>query len=121
MQKHEYDIMVNKNTIRCWLIIAVVLATAYFIETIKGLRTIEYVIIFVTVMILPLIITVSTYCFDESSRFIKMEFAIGYCAFYTFVVFTTQSPAAFVKPVFIPLAPSKPLFKKRFVVVTYSV
>lgn len=96
VQQHEYDSMVNKNTIKCWSIIAIVLFISYIIEIIKGLRTIGYVFEFSVVMIIPLLITYIIYKRDSSSHYVRIIFAVGYSIFYTFVILTTQSPAAFV-------------------------
>jgi diguanylate cyclase (GGDEF)-like protein len=47
-------------------------------------------------MIVPLMIAMITYKQNQSSKYVKVEFAVGYCLFYTFSILTTQSPAAFV-------------------------
>lgn len=96
MQQHEYDEMVNKNTLRCWSIIIVVLIAAYILEIAKGLRSVEYVVVFLIIGLIPLLLAIATYVKNPSSATIKQEFAFGYCIFYTYVVLTTQSPVAFV-------------------------
>lgn len=96
VQQHEYQSMINKNTIRCWSIIAIVLFISYIFEIMKGSRTIEYVACFSVAMIVPLMLACWVYKKNTSSQYVKIIFAIGYSIFYTFVVLTTQSPAAFV-------------------------
>lgn len=96
MQQHEYDKMANKNTLQCWSIIIAALVVAYILEILKGLRSVEYVLVFSTIGLIPLVIAIATYIKNPASSVIKQEFALGYCIFYTYVILTTQSPAAFV-------------------------
>ena len=96
MQQHEYDTMVNFNTLRCWNSIALVLLISYIIEIIKGSRDITYVLMFCSVMYAPIIISTITYRKNKASKAIRTQFAIGYSVFYAFTLMTTQSPAAFV-------------------------
>lgn len=97
MNKEEYIKRVNKNLLSCWLIIDVVLLCAYIGELIKGLRNIEYIILFNIFTFTPFLIA---YIFNKItkgySENLKYIAGCGYCVFYTFVLFTTNSPAAFV-------------------------
>lgn len=57
MEQKEYNKKVNKTLLSCWKAIVFVLTFAYFIEYLKGLRTLSYFILFSVISILPLIIT----------------------------------------------------------------
>lgn len=96
MQRHEYDTLVNKNTLKCWGIIIIVLVISYIGEIIKGVRTIDYVIVFSIVAIIPWLLTYITYKYNSASEIIKFQFAVGYSLFYTYVIITTQTPISFV-------------------------
>lgn len=96
MQRHEYDTLVNKNAIHCWLIILIVLIVSYIGELIKGVRTPTYILIFSIVSITPWLLTFIVYKHNPCSKVIKYEFAVGYCLFYTYVMITTQTPVSFV-------------------------
>ena len=97
MNKKDYNKLVNKTTLQCWLTINMVLFISYIIEIFKGLRSIEYVLIFSTVAFLPLlIVTIINKKQNGENLNIRNYFSVGYLIFYTFTLFTTQSILAFV-------------------------
>lgn len=79
----------------------IVLLLCYLIEVIKGSRTIGYYIIFSALSLIPLIMMHIMYRRNRADENIKRVLAYGYAFFYTFTVFTTTSPVAFVYGVLI--------------------
>lgn len=97
MSEQEYNSKVNKNTIDCWLIIALVLVIAYLIEIIKGIREIPYVIVFTIITLAPWVITLLVNkCQKGFNLNIRYFLGIGYMIFYTFVLITSNNPLTFV-------------------------
>jgi diguanylate cyclase (GGDEF)-like protein len=92
MTKELYYKSVNSNALICWLIIDIVLIFAYIIEIFKSLRTIQYVILFSIVAIIPLLVAfIINYLEKGTSSNIKYIFSVGYLIFYTFALLTTQN------------------------------
>lgn len=97
MNKKDYIKKTNKNLLTCWLIIVLVLIISYILEIVKGLRTIDYVIVFSVITSSPLIITfIINLMTNGCNEKIKYVAAIGYCFFYTFTLFTSQCSLSFV-------------------------
>lgn len=119
MTEQEYNAKVNKNTIDCWLIIALVLVIAYLIEIIKGIREIPYVIIFTIVTLAPWLITLLINKYQKGySLNIKYFLVIGYMIFYTFVLVTSNNPLTFVY--ILPMTPLLIVYlDKKLIVCTY--
>lgn len=97
MNRKDYIKKTNKNLLICWTIIVFVLIISYILEIVKGLRTIDYVIVFSVITISPLIITfIVNLMTNGCNEKIKYVAAIGYCFFYTFALFTSQCSLSFV-------------------------
>ncbi|MGP1570182.1 MAG: GGDEF domain-containing protein [Eubacteriales bacterium] len=97
MDKIEYNKRVNRALLLSWIIISTVLSVAYIIEVLKGLRSFEYTVGFLTVVYVPLIVTIAKNKVSGGADLrIKYYAVIGYCIFYTFTIFTTREPATFV-------------------------
>lgn len=86
----------NKVLFRCYLITCIVLTLAYTVELIKGDRTIGYYAEFLAFSLLPLIASFCLYQKQKDSRYLRILVVCGYAAFYTFVLFTTTAPEAFI-------------------------
>lgn len=53
MDRIDYNIEINKNTLECWGLISCVFFISYFIEVLRGLRTIPYFIVFFLILVIP--------------------------------------------------------------------
>ncbi len=93
----------NAFTILGYTIYNIVLLTCYLVEVIKKSRTIGYFITFAALSLIPLIIMHIMYRKNKESEHIKTVLASCYAVFYTFTVFTTVSPVAFVYGVLVSL------------------
>lgn len=97
MKRDEYNKAINNNTISSWGLIALVLIISYIIEIYKGLRTIEYVALFIIITITPIVITyLFNKRYDGKSLAVKYFFVIGYLILYTFVLLTAHTTITFV-------------------------
>ena len=97
MTRDEFTKKTNKTVLSCWMIIAVVLVVAYFIEFIKGQRKLDYIFLFSLITIIPIIVSFLVNK-KTNSKYKNLKYLIifGYAIFYTFVMFTTKSMVAFV-------------------------
>ena len=93
----------NKFTIWGYTIYSIVLLACYFIEVIKGSRTIGYVLIFSLLSIIPLVAIITAYNRDKESPIIKNILMVAYAISYCFTVFTTVTQVAFVYAILISL------------------
>ena len=97
MELEEYDIKRNKLVMTCWSVIIVVLIVAYFIEVIKGNRSMTYFVEFFSILVLPYI---CTYIFMKQGNFkdlnLKYAISVFYLIFYAFTMFTTVTTMSFV-------------------------
>lgn len=93
----------NRFVIIGYTIYNIVLLLAYIIEVVKKSRTLLYFCIFALLSLVPLILMYSIYRNDKSSMRIRLVLGVGYAIFYSFTVFTTYSPVAFVYGIFISL------------------
>ena len=93
----------NQVVIVGYTIYNIVLLGAYIIEVLKKSRTLLYFCIFASLSLVPLIIMHVTFRRDKSSILIRLIFGVGYGIFYTFTVFTTYSPVAFVYGILVSL------------------
>ncbi len=93
----------NRFVIIGYTIYNIVLLLAYIIEVVKKSRTLLYFCIFAVLSLVPLILMYVIYQRDKSSMLIRLVLGVGYAIFYSFTVFTTYSPVAFVYGIFISL------------------
>ncbi|MBQ2803860.1 MAG: methyl-accepting chemotaxis protein, partial [Lachnospiraceae bacterium] len=92
----------NLKALSTWIVIAVVLTVAYVIEVIKGGRTIEFCIVFLTICWLPLLgSAVILKIFGTDTTIYKRYIAVTYGIFYAFVVMTggTALTVMYVLPI----------------------
>lgn len=118
MGQKEYDEVyfkksANKKAALVWLIIAVVLTTAYTIEVIKGGRTVLYYCTFMAFTWVPFLFGVIALKIKGADWFFYREvIIIGYGIFYCYVLFTADTALAFTY--ILPLMSMLVLYKDRF-------
>lgn len=86
----------NRILFRCYSVTVIVLIIAYAVELIKKDRTPGYYAVFLAFSLLPLIAAFFLYRQKKDSIYLKFVIVCGYGALYTFVLFTTVAPEAFV-------------------------
>lgn len=96
MNEIKYNRLRNKVLFQCWLIINVILSTAYIIEVINGNRTLYYVTQFLLIDWIPFIFTyMLSIKIGKDNVKIKYIAATFYILFYMFVMFTSNSLGTF--------------------------
>lgn len=102
----------NRKAMAIWATLGIVLSAAYVIEIVKGLRTVNYYIVFLAFCWVPFLAgLVLVKVKGWASPFYKDVIAVGYGIFYVFVLLTTTSTIAFVY--ILPLTSMLVLFKNR--------
>ncbi len=86
---------VNIVALACHIVLAVILEASYFLEVMKGARTVPYYIIFSILALGPVIWETLVFRNKPDSPHLKYYIGIFYSIFYIFVVFTTVSVIAF--------------------------
>lgn len=86
----------NRNLVRSYITVVIVLALAYLLEFVKGSRSLGYTILFMLVDLVPAVITYVFYKKDNDSKLPQSLAAYGFMIVYVFVLFTTTSPLCFV-------------------------
>jgi len=92
----------NLKVMIVWLIVALILSVAYALEVAKGVRTIDYYVLFEIMTWLPFFVGVAVLMIKgTATTWYKEVVAIGYGLFYLFVMMTTinQLSFAFTLPV----------------------
>ncbi len=115
MQYYDENVfkkMANRKAMIVWAIFSVILSASYGADMSNGIHTKEYYIIFLLICWVPFLCGVLILKIKgmETSIY-KDVIAIGYGAFYAFVVCTTTSPLSFMY--ILPLASMLVLFKNR--------
>jgi len=107
-----FQMKANMRAMSIWLTLNLVLSAAYIGEVIRGLREVSYYIQFQLCAWIPFIIgLIVLKVRGRDTRFYKYAVAIGYSAFYAYVLITTTSPLAFVY--ILPLMSMLILYKNR--------
>lgn len=102
----------NKKAMAIWMTLGIVLSAAYLLEIVKGLRTLNYYLIFLAVCWIPFTLgLVVLKVMGGATKFYKEVILIGYSAFYAFVLMTTNTMLAVIY-VF-PMASMLVLYKNR--------
>ena len=91
----NYEKRINANLIRGWLIIVVVLLTAYFIEFLKGQRTWQYMIVFSVFVAGPALFCYYFYRRNNEERKLRYLILGGYLVMYAFVLLTGSTTMVF--------------------------
>ncbi|MDD6071136.1 MAG: hypothetical protein PUC12_10055 [Clostridiales bacterium] len=74
----------------------VTLIICYIIEVLKKSRTISYLLIFSLLALVPFFVCLFSYRKDYDTPIVKRCMPVGFWIFYTFIIFTTISPVAYV-------------------------
>lgn len=85
----------NRVAVACHTVIVAVLELAYFMEVVKGSRTVVYYLVFSLVAIMPVAIEFVLYRKEPANLRLRHVIGVTYCLFYLFVVFTTVNMIAF--------------------------
>lgn len=97
MDRTDYNIAINKNTLECWGLILIVLFSSYFVEVLRGLRTIPYFIVFLLLLCVPYVYALIYNKKNKGYNLnLKYVFVISYMFLYTFVLLTTKTYVTYV-------------------------
>lgn len=100
----------NRKAMAIWAILGIVLSAAYALEIVKGLRTVQYYIVFVLVCWIPFIVGLLVLKVKgRATKYYREVLVFGYGIFYAFVLMTTTSQLAFTY--IMPIASMLILFK----------
>ncbi len=102
----------NKKAMAMWIFIGIVLSAAYTLEAVKGSRSVPYYCVFLAFCWIPFVVgLIVLKVMGMGTWLYKYVIAIGYGAFYTFVLMTTNTTLAvmYILPVVSLLA----LYKNR--------
>lgn len=102
----------NRKTMLIWLIVCAILTAAYVVEVSKGLRTIQYFMVFAIFCWLPFIVGMAVLKIKGMDTGVfKHIVAIGYGIFYIFIMMNTNSTLTFVY--MLPISGMLILYKDR--------
>ncbi len=102
----------NRKTMLIWLVVCIILTSAYAIEIIKGLRTLPYFIVFASFCWLPFFVGLAFLKIKGmGTGAFKHVVAVGYGIFYIFTMMNTNSPLTFVY--MLPISGMLILYKDR--------
>jgi len=102
----------NKKAMIVWLILGIVLTASYAVEVLKGLRSVNYYLLFIAVCWIPFFIGALVLKVKGMGTSVYKDIvAFGYGAFYTFVLMTTTTMLAVV--FILPLTSMLILYKNR--------
>ena len=106
----------NRKAMAMWAVIGAVLTIAYVIELVKGGRTVPYFCVFITFCWVPFIIgLVVLKLRGMGTRSYRYIIALGYGAFYTFVLMTTETTLTVMY--ILPIVSMLALYKSRNLIV----
>lgn len=87
---------INRNVLLINWTLDTLLFVGYIVEYFKGAKTLSYILLFFTVMMVPLLWASILYRLDRSSEKIKYITLFGYFVLYIFTVFSTTRTMVFV-------------------------
>lgn len=87
---------VNKVTILCHGIIAVIILLAYFLEVLKGSRGLVYYGVMLILGLSPVVAEILIFKKDPENRHIRKVVGYGYAVLYAFAIFSTHSMLPFI-------------------------
>lgn len=110
--ENEFKESANKKAKIVWMILSLLLSAAYRTELVEGRYTLPNYIIFLLLCWIPFFIGLAVLKVKgKSTSVYRHIIAVGYGAFYTYIIFTTASPMAFVY--ILPLTSMLVLYKNR--------
>lgn len=86
----------NKVVLLINSILSSILVIAYFVEFLRGQRSLQYIIIFILAVVIPIICALGIYLKNNQSKLVKYYTLIGYLIVYTIALTTSKSSLAFV-------------------------
>jgi len=86
----------NKNAVIIYGVMDLILVLCYLIEVIKGSRTVGYYGVFCALAVIPFALCLLSYLKDKETKFVQIIMEVGFLVFYTFIIFTTVSPVAYI-------------------------
>ena len=88
--------IINKQVLIGFLVISITLLLGYTIETIKGSRTITYLLTFSLLLLFPIIVVCILYKKNPTNKIIRHIFSSAFSLFYIFLIFTDTTNLAFL-------------------------
>ena len=108
----EFKMKANKKARNVWMALSLILSLSYTSDTAKGLHTVSYYAMFMAICWIPFLFGVVVLRLQgAATQYYKFIVAIGYGAFYAFVVCTSESVLSFMY--IFPLTSMLVLFKDR--------
>lgn len=102
----------NKKAMGIWIVVGLILTITYAIEVLKGGRTPEFYLSFMLVTWIPFLVSVVLILVKGMDTWLYKYFvAIGYGAFFTFVLMTTNTTVTFAYV--LPMTSMLMLYKNR--------
>ena len=91
----EERAVANKVAATCVTILDLIIVVAYWLEVIKGARTLIYVVMVTVLALVPIIPSWVAQTFNKSSYLTKHFVSIGFAVFYTYLLLTASNDLVF--------------------------
>lgn len=96
-KENHYELAkANEVAMNCHCLVCSIMSVAYFVEFLKGDRTLLYVLVTIILAMAPVAGEFISYKKMHDTKMIKHFVGIGYAILYTFVMFTTNNHFTFV-------------------------
>ena len=96
-KENNYELAeANAVAMNCHCLVCSFISVAYFVEFLKGDRTLLYVLVTIILAMTPVAGEFISYKKSHDTKMIKHFVAIGFAVLYTFVMFTTNNHFTFV-------------------------
>ena len=96
-KENDYELAkANAVAMTCHCLVCSIMSVAYFVEFLKGDRTLLYVLVTIILAMAPVAGEFISYKKMHDTKMIKHFVGIGYAILYTFVMFTTNNHFTFV-------------------------
>lgn len=96
-RENDYELAkANAVAMNCHCLVCSIMSVAYFVEFLKGDRTLLYVLVTIILAMAPVAGEFISYKKMHDTKMIKHFVGIGYAILYTFVMFTTNNHFTFV-------------------------
>ena len=96
-KENDYELAkANAVAMNCHCLVCSIMSVAYFVEVLKGDRTLLYVLVTIVLAMAPVAGEFISYKKMHDTKMIKHFVGIGYAILYTFVMFTTNNHFTFV-------------------------
>lgn len=96
-KENDYELAKeNAVAMNCHCLVCSIISVAYFVEFLKGDRTLLYVLVTIILAMTPVAGEFISYKKSHDTKMIKHFVAIGFAVLYTFVMFTTNNHFTFV-------------------------